>query len=339
MKVVGLGGGIGAARLWCALAAALPADELTLVVNTGDDLWHHGLRVCPDLDTVLYALSGRQDTDRGWGVRGETWHAMDAVRDLGAEVWFHLGDRDLATHLLRSGLLRDGAGLTAVTARLAAGMGVAVRVLPMTDDEVATRVTVGSGPRAGHELHYQEFLVREAAEPAVRAVRHAGVDAARPAPGVLAAIAGADVVVLGPSSPVASIGPILAVPGLRAAVRDARADVVAVTPTVSAVPVAGTGEERRAVARAALLTACGLPATATAVAGMYRELGARFVLDAADAAEAPAITAAGVPVTVAGTLLHRGDPPGPLLDAVLGRAGPGGRVPAPDAPTNGTFVA
>ncbi|MGQ0837495.1 2-phospho-L-lactate transferase [Actinokineospora sp.] len=328
MRIVGLGGGIGAARLWCALAAAVPAEDLTLVVNTADDLWHNGLRICPDLDTTLYALSGQQDTARGWGVRDESWRAMDTLRGLGQDVWFNLGDRDLAVHLLRTGLLREGTGLTEVTARLATAMGVGIRVLPMTEHEVSTRVTVAGGA----DLHYQEFLVRHGASVPVHAVRRAGADTAQPAPGVLDALAAADLIVLGPSSPVASIDPILGVPGIGAAIRDGRADVVAVTPIVSTVPLTNLGELRRAQARAALLAADGSPATATAVATRYRALGARFVLDATDAAELGPITAAGVSVAIAGTLLHQGDPAEPLLAAVLGSspttAAPHDAVPA-----------
>lgn len=314
MRVVGLGGGIGAARLWCAMAAVLPPENLTLVVNTADDLWHHGLRVCPDLDTTLYALSGRQDTARGWGVRGETWTVMEALRALGEDVWFNLGDRDLGTHLLRTGLLHDGHGLAAVTSVLSAGMGVSVRVLPMTEAEVATRVTTADG-----DLHYEEFLVRYGAAPPVLGVRHEGLAEAVPTSGVLEAIHDADIVVIGPSNPRASVDPILGLAGMRDTLCGSRADIVAVTPVVSRVPVAGTGEERRARARSALLAADNVPATATAVAARYRDLGARFVLDAADADERAAIRATGMPVAVTGTLLHRGDPPGPLVDAVLAR--------------------
>lgn len=212
-------------------------------------------------------------------------------------------------------MLRDGAGLAAVTARLAAGMGVGVRVLPMTEAEVSTTVSTGDGC----ELSYQEFLVRHGAAPTVVAVRHDGMSGARPAPGVIEAIRAADVVIIGPSSPCASVDPILGLSGVWEAIRSCAADVVAVTPIVTRVPVAGTGEERRAAARAALLAAEGVPATATAIAARYRDIGARFVLDTADAVEASEILAAGVPVRVAAPLLHRGAPAAPLLDAVLAR--------------------
>lgn len=321
-RVVGLGGGIGASRLWRALAGQLAPEDLTLVVNTGDDLWQHGLRICPDLDTTLYALSGRQDTVRGWGVRGESWACMDALRSLldgdpaGQAVWFNLGDRDLATHLLRTGLLRDGIGLAEVTRRLAAGMGVAQRVLPVTEDEVTTRIRTADG----RALHYEEFLVRDGATAPVERIAHQGAAWARPGPGVLDAIRRAEVVVLGPSNPVASIGPILAVPGIRDAVREAR-HVVAVTPVVRGVTLP-PAERRRAASRSALLAAQGSPATASAVAARYRDLIRRFVLDTADADEADAIRAAGTPVTVADTLLHLGAPAGPLCRAVLDPARP-----------------
>jgi LPPG:FO 2-phospho-L-lactate transferase len=313
VRIVGLGGGIGAARLWTALAAAVDPGSLTLVVNTGDDLWQHGLRICPDLDTTLYALSGRQDAERGWGVRRESWRCMGALRALGTEVWFNLGDIDLGTHLLRTGMLHDGAGLAAVTARLAAAMGVRVAVLPMTEDEVATHVETADG----RLLHYEEFLVRHGAEPRVLRVEHRGAEHAAPAPGVLDALAAADLVVLGPSNPLASIAPILAVPGILAGLRATTAEVVAVTPIVSGVAITDPGERRRAAARAALLASVGLPATPAAVAGRYRDLADRFVLDRADADRADAVRAAGVKPVIAPTLLHLGADPTPLLTALL----------------------
>jgi len=314
VRVVGLGGGIGASRLWTALADVVSPESLTLIVNTGDDLWHHGLRVCPDLDTTVYALAGRQDTERGWGIRGESWRCMDALRQLGQEVWFHLGDTDLATHLLRTGLLREGTGLAEVTARLAAAMGVRARVLPMTEDEVTTRVEIASG----RTLYYEEFLVRHSATPMVHRVTYEGAARATPAPGVLDALAEADLVVLGPSNPLASIAPILAVPGLRRALRARRAEVVAVTPIVARLPITDPGEKRRAASRGALLTAAGVAPTPAGVAGMYLDFAHRFVLDTADADQADAVAALGMEPVVAPTLLHLGAAAADLVDAVLG---------------------
>jgi LPPG:FO 2-phospho-L-lactate transferase len=311
--IVGIGGGIGASRLWRVLTAAVDPASLTLVVNTGDDIWLHGLRICPDLDTTLYALSGRQDAERGWGLRDESFRAMDELRGLGADVWFNLGDRDLATHLLRTGMLRDGQGLCAVTARLADGMGVGVRVLPMTESEVATTIETADGRR----LHYEEFLVRERAEPEVRRVAYDGAAACAPAPGVLEAIAAADVIVLAPSNPMASIGPVLAVPGVRAALQAASAPVVAVSPIVSRVPIDAEGDRGRAAARAALLRSAAVEPTASGVAALYAGLCDRYVLDAADEAEAGAVRDLGLEAVAVPTLVHRGAPPQALLDAVL----------------------
>ncbi len=326
-RVTMLAGGIGASRLAVPLAQllaergdgdddALGPPRLTLVVNTADDVWLHGLRVCPDIDTNLYALAGIGDAARGWGVRGDTFAAMDQLRREGGDPWFALGDRDLATHLRRSDLLRAGATLSEVTAELAARLGITVRVLPMTDSEVATEivteivtgVVTSTGPDGAADdvaagsvvLGFQEWFVRHRAEPAVRAVRWRGIEAALPAPGVLEAIAAADLVVLGPSNPVASIEPILARPGVRAAV--AARGAVAVTPVVSGVPITDEGEARRARSRAALLAVRGLPHTATAVATHYRDLLHTFVLDEHDADQAAAIEALGPAVVLAPTL-------------------------------------
>jgi LPPG:FO 2-phospho-L-lactate transferase len=203
-----VGGGIGASRLAVPLARRLGPGSLTLVVNTADDLWRYGLRICPDLDTNLYALAGWRDAERGWGLVGDTFRVMDRCRELGDDAWFNLGDLDLATHLLRTGWLGEGIPLHEVTRRLVDRAGVGVTILPMTNDEVATTVHTPNGP-----LRFQEFFVRERARPEVVAVDWDGIDRARPAPGVLEAVAGADLVVLGPSNPVASVLPALSLAG------------------------------------------------------------------------------------------------------------------------------
>lgn len=311
--IVGLGGGIGASRLWAALAEGVGQSELTLVVNTGDDLWSHGLRICPDLDTVVYRLSGRGDPVRGWGLRNETFRVMDALRTLGEDVWFNLGDRDLATHLLRTGWLRDGMGLEEITARFVASSGVTARVLPMAEQEVTTRIVTDGG----RVLHYEEFLVKQGATPPVESVFYDGLNSAVPTPGVLQAIREADVVVLAPSNPLASIVPILGLPGVRDALADTRAPVVAVTPIVNGIPIIDSGELRRARSRAALLRSAGLPATALSVAELYRDFCRVFVLDTADLDERAAIRQLGMEVVVTPTLLGAGVGSRPLVDAVL----------------------
>ncbi|QLL06506.1 2-phospho-L-lactate transferase CofD family protein [Mycobacterium vicinigordonae] len=321
-RVVGLGGGIGASRLWRALVEAEPSLALTVVVNTADDLWAYGLRVSPDIDTTLYSLSDRHDLQRGWGVRDESWRTMHALRGLGEEVWFNLGDVDLATHLLRTDLLRGGSALSEVTRRLATAMGVQSTVLPMSDHVVTTRLTTAEH---GH-VSYVEFLVRLAAVPQVVTVHYEGLEHAVPAPGVLEAIARADLVVLAPSNPVASLDPILGVHGVRAAVRDSLAHVVGVSPIVLGVPIADAGEARRAASRAALLRAVGGSADPLGVASRYADICHRFVLDTADASFAPAIRALGLEVVLARTLLHTGVAPEELLAALSLRRAPTGRA-------------
>jgi LPPG:FO 2-phospho-L-lactate transferase len=277
MRIVGLGGGIGAARLWRALLDRVDPAEVTIIGNTGDDLWIHGLRVCPDLDTVLYALTGRQDPERGWGLRDETWRCMAALGELGGTAWFNLGDTDLATHLYRTGALRAGRRLSEVTADLAARLGLRARLLPMTDDEVETHVRTDTGT-----FHYQEFYIARGATDPVRAVEFRGAEHATPAPGVLEAIAAADRIIIGPSNPVASIGPILAVPGIRDAIKAAAAPVIGVTPIVNGVAISCAGEQRRADSRTALLAALGRPGTAAAAAELLAGLLDAFVVDLAD---------------------------------------------------------
>ncbi|HMC04849.1 MAG TPA: GTP cyclohydrolase II [Actinomycetota bacterium] len=312
--IVGLGGGIGASRLWGPLVREAPAGALTLVVNVADDVWMHGLRACPDIDTVLYALSGRQDPARGWGVSGDSFECMEALRRLGEDVWFNMGDRDLATHLLRTRLLGGGHGLAEVTARLATALGVPARVLPATGDEVRTVVRTADGSKLG----YQEYLVQRRAADDVTDVRWEGLDASQAPTAVLDAIAAADLIILGPSNPVASVLPILGVRGVREAIRDSGAHVIAVTPVVASVRITDEGEARRARSRAALLGALGLPHRPSSVARLYQDLVDTFVLDEADAAEEQAaIEALGLEVLTARTLLHVEGAASQLVPSIL----------------------
>ncbi len=271
MRVVAIAGGTGAAKLLRGLAALPDARDLTVVGNTGDDTEIWGLHVSPDLDTVTYALAGRLDTGRGWGLAGETFRCLEAMGDLGAETWFNLGDRDLATHIARTRALRAGAPLSAVTAELARRLGVAARVLPMSDDPVRTRVRTPDG-----WLSFQEYFVREKAQVQVLDVEYAGAGAARPAPGVLEAIRDAERVVVCPSNPVTSVGPVLAVPGLTDALAATRARVVAVSPIVGGAAVSGPAGE--------LMRARGLAVSPLGVAGAYAPWLDALVLDRRDAA-------------------------------------------------------
>jgi LPPG:FO 2-phospho-L-lactate transferase len=288
MRVTAIAGGTGAAKLLRGLASAMPAADLTVIGNTGDDVEVWGLHVSPDLDTVTYALAGRLDVERGWGRSGETFRCLEAMTELGVETWFNLGDRDLATHLFRTRELRAGRPLSAVTAAIARRLGVAARVLPMTDEPVRTRIRT-SAPVAsagGGWLAFQEYFVREKALVDVLEVDYAHAAAARPAPGVVEAIAGADAVVVCPSNPVTSVGPVLAVPGIARALGETRAPVIAVSPLVGEAPVSGPA--------GTLMRAVGLPVSAAGVARAYAPWLDTLVIDASDTALGPALRALGV---------------------------------------------
>ena len=289
MRVTALAGGTGAAKLLRGLAACLATSDLAIVGNTGDDTEVWGLHVSPDLDTVTYALAGRLDVARGWGRAGETFHCLEAMAALGAPSWFALGDRDLATHLTRTASLRGGEPLSAVTARLAGRLGVAARVLPMSDDPVRTVVHTTHG-----RLTFQEYFVRDRAAGDVVAVDYVGAPVARPGPGVLAAIAEADLVVVCPSNPVTSVGPILAVPGIVAALAAART-VVGVSPIVGGAPVSGPAGR--------LMRARGLDVSPLGVATAYAPWLRALLIDPRDRDTAPRLEQAGVRAIVSDVVM------------------------------------
>jgi LPPG:FO 2-phospho-L-lactate transferase len=290
-----LAGGVGAARFLAGLVDVVDPATLSVVVNTGDDDEFHGLWVSPDLDSVTYRLAGASNPDTGWGLAGETFATIDALNRYGAETWFRLGDRDLATHLYRTRRLRDGASLSEVTAEIAAAWGVDVRIMPMTDDRVATRITARDGT-ATVELAMQDWFVRRQAEPPVVAVAFAGADASTPAPGVLEAIDRADTILVCPSNPVISIGPILAVPGIRDALVRRRARVVGVSPIVGGAPVRGPADR--------LMGPLGIEVSCVGVASAYRDFCSALVIDAKDAHLAPQVEALGVRAVVTDTVMR-----------------------------------
>ncbi len=294
MKITALAGGTGAAKLLRGLGRVLDPRDLTVVVNTGDDTEIWGLHVSPDLDTVCYTLGGVIDERKGWGLTDETFHALDQIARYGEPVWFNLGDRDLATHLHRSRLLREGRSLTQITRAIAQALGVTATVLPMSDQPVRTRIL---GPDGW--LAFQEYFVREKAQVEVRAVNYAGAPAARPAPGVLDALRTADAVLLCPSNPITSIGPILAVPGLVEALQSTEAIVAAVSPIVGGDAVSGPAGR--------LMAAAGLPVSATGVARAYGGWLDLLVFDEQDRALAPEIRSAGAAPVVAPTMMSSRD--------------------------------
>jgi len=314
--IVTLAGGVGASRLLRGLVAVVDPSSVTAVVNTGDDIVVHGLHVSPDLDTVTYALAGVVDHRRGWGVAGESWTVLEALERFGPAApesssagltWFRLGDRDLATHLYRTQRLREGAPLSLVTAELARAWDLRCRILPMTDNRVLTRLDVeGEG-----EIGFQDYFVGRRHDVVVRSVRFAGAEDAVPAPGVLEALMGAERVVIAPSNPLVSIGPVLSVPGIDEAVAARREDTVAVSPIVAGAALRGPA--------ARLMAELGHESSVVGVARLWAPLAATLVVDEADAALAPAVEEEGLRCVVAPTIMRGPDEAAALARVVLGR--------------------
>lgn len=296
-SIVALAGGVGGSRFARGLHAAAPDADLSVIVNTGDDVTLHGLRVSPDVDTVLYALSGLVDEQRGWGPRGDTFHCMNALERLGGETWFRLGDVDLATHLRRTELLAQGQTPTQVTAELASRMGIAgVHIRPMTDAPVETWVELRDERRW---VHFQEYFVHRRTDVAIRAVDVRGLAEARPAPGVLASLETADVIMLCPSNPFVSIGPILSVPGVRAAIEAARRRgvcVAAVSPLIGGATVKGPA--------ARMLSELGYVPSAAGALEVYGGLVDVYLIDPVDRDLSTAIERGGARPVVADALMR-----------------------------------
>jgi LPPG:FO 2-phospho-L-lactate transferase len=285
-------GGVGAAKLLTGLQRVVPPERITAIANVGDDLELHGLHVSPDLDTITYTTAGAVSKERGWGLEGESWQAMDMVSRYGGVDWFSLGDRDLGTHLYRTHRLAEGAKLSEVTAEIVAAWDLGFALLPVTDDRLRTMVTTGDEG----EITFQEYFVRRQHNVAVSAVRFDGAAASRPATGVLQAITDADVIVLAPSNPVVSIDPVLAVPGVRDAIADRRNDVVAVSPIVGGAALKGPADR--------LLTELGRESTVVGVAEWYREIVGALVIDNVDVDHAPAVEALGITPVVTDTIMN-----------------------------------
>jgi LPPG:FO 2-phospho-L-lactate transferase len=292
---VALAGGVGAARFLRGLVRVVPGAMVTVVVNTADDDVFHGLHVSPDLDTVTYTLAGAEHPEQGWGLIGETFTTIDALERYGRPTWFRLGDQDLATHLYRSERLAEGASLSTVTAEIAEAWGVVPRLLPMTDDPVSTRITVGRPDGTSEEVAMQEWFVHQRAEPPVSAVRFQGADTAAAAPGVLEALETAETILVCPSNPVISIGPILAVPGVREVLVARRDRVVGVSPIIAGRTVKGPADR--------LMAGLGLDVSCVGVARAYAEFCGTLVIDAGDAGRAGEVEATGVRAVVADTLM------------------------------------
>jgi LPPG:FO 2-phospho-L-lactate transferase len=288
--ITALGGGVGASKLLLGLYEVMDPDGLTIVVNTGDDIVLHGLKISPDLDIVTYTLAGIVDPAKGWGIRGETFHALKRLAAYGRPDWFNLGDRDLATHIHRSALLEEGKTLSEAAESIRVALGVKARILPMSDDPVPTIIESNEGA-----MHFQKYLVKRRAEPIVEGVRFAGVEQARTAPAVLEAVREAGRIIVCPSNPLISIGPILAVPGVRDALRARKADTFVVCPIVGGKSLKGPSDK--------MLAQLGYEATALGVAKLYSDFCGTFVIDPADKGHEEGISALGMQVAIVPTVM------------------------------------
>jgi len=302
--IVVLTGGTGGAKFVDGLRQVIPSEEITLIVNTGDDLVWWGLYVSPDIDSITYVLAGLLSKERGWGVQGDTFYCLQAMGQLGQPIWFKTGDRDLAIHVMRTKLLGEGKSLTQATAEIATALGVKAKILPMTDTPVETRVMTPIG-----ELSFEEYFVQRWYQDPVQSVRFAGIEGAEPAPGVIAAIKTADTVLLAPSNPITSIGPILAVPGIRDTLRETRAKIAAVSPIVGGAAVAGPA--------GALMQAQGLPVSIAGVAEAYHDFLDLLVVDNRDVTETAQLRARGFHVQCTNTIMKSAEDKAALARAVM----------------------
>ncbi|MCY3785915.1 MAG: 2-phospho-L-lactate transferase [bacterium] len=317
-QVTVLAGGYGAARFLAGLVRVCRPGAVTAVVNCGDDIVLGGLHISPDLDTVIYCLAGELDPESGWGLRNESWHALETLRRLGGQSWFALGDRDLGTHLYRTQRLAEGAPLSVVTAELGTRWGAEVRLLPVTDDRLRTRLTIdppaeGAAGAAETEVSFQEYFVKLRHAVAVRSVRFVGAERARPAPGVLRAVSAAGAVVIAPSNPIVSIGPILAVPEVRRAVTQRREHTVAISPIVAGAALRGPAGR--------LMAELGHEASVVGVARLYAPVASALVVHSEDAPLAAAVEAEGMRCIVTPAIMHTPDDAAALARATLAAAG------------------
>ncbi len=286
-----LAGGVGAARFLQGLVKVVPEKDLSVVVNTGDDIKLYDLHISPDLDIIMYTLAGIVDEEKGWGIRGDTFRCLDMLKRYGHEPWFSLGDKDFATHIYRTQLLRRGLFLSEVTKRLCEKLGLKLKILPMTDDKFETKIATATGT-----IHFQEYFVKRRAQDEVIGVTFEGVEKARPAPGVVDSISSSDAVIICPSNPIVSIGTILSVKGVKSALEETEAKVAAISPIVGGSPIKGPADK--------LMRGLGLEVSAYAVAGLYRTFLDTFVIDQADRAEKERIEGLGLNVVATNTIMR-----------------------------------
>jgi LPPG:FO 2-phospho-L-lactate transferase len=291
MEIAALAGGIGGSKLLLGLGRVMNPQELSIIVNTGDDIVLHGLHISPDLDTVTYTLAGVANPETGWGLKDETFHTFRQLTQYGHQSWFNLGDRDLATHIHRTAMLRDGATLSQASESIRKALGVPARIIPMSDQPVPTMVETDRG-----RLHFQEYLVQRHAEPVIQRLEFAGIESIEPAPEVLSTIEQASGIVICPSNPLISIGPILAVPGVREALRKRRGDALAVCPIVGGKALKGPSDR--------MMAQLGFEVSALGVARMYQDICSTFVIDSVDGEQREAIERLGIKAVVTSTVMR-----------------------------------
>jgi len=285
-----LAGGVGAARFLQGLIKIVPEKEVTVIVNTGDDIQLYGLHVSPDLDIIMYTLAGIVDEEKGWGIRGDTFHCLESLQKYGYETWFNLGDRDLATHIHRTFLLKEGLSLSEATSKLCQSLELEVKLLPMTNDKFETHIRISKGT-----IHFQEYLVKRGAQDKVIDVVFEGAEKAQPAPGVIDSILNADAIIVCPSNPIVSIGTILSVKGVRDGLRETRAKVVAISPIVGGAPIKGPADK--------LMQGLGLEVSAYSVAYLYRDFLDVFIIDDMDQREKERIEGLGLHAITTNTIM------------------------------------
>ena len=290
MKITTLAGGVGASKFLLGLTTVLPPEQVTIIANTGDDIELFGLHISPDIDTITYTLAGVVNETTGWGLAGDSFECIDWLARYGEARWFNLGDRDLATHIYRTDQLRQGRSLTEVTDHIRRSLGVGSVILPMTDAYVPTRVETDEG-----EMHFQEYFVRRRCEPRVRRIRFLGIESARPAASVLSAILEADAVIICPSNPFISIGPILAVPGISEALKETEAKIIVITPIIGGRALKGPAAD--------MLRDLGYETSAESIALIYKDFADLFVLDEVDRAIEPKIKKFGMNVVITNTVM------------------------------------
>ena len=304
MKITALAGGVGAARFLTGLAHHVTEEDLSVIVNTGDDIELYGLHISPDIDIVTYTLAGIVDEEKGWGIKGDTFHCLNKLKAYGQEAWFNLGDRDLATHIYRTNQLRQGKKLTQITAEVSQSLGVKTRILPMSDDPFETRVTTPSG-----SMHFEEYFVRRQCREEVLGIEFVGAATAKPSLGVLDAICSSELIIVCPSNPVVSIGTILSVSGIRDAIKRASARVVAVSPIVAGAAIKGPADK--------MLRALKYEVSAFGVAMLYSDFLDAIVIDNKDFSEKVRIEELGIKVSITNTVMKTLSDKVSLAEAVL----------------------